>query len=368
MSQQSPLGVAICTFKRPHLLEKLIDDILLQELLPETLIVVDGNPESQEVKKLLRKKFSGQRPIRNIIYVPSNHANLSYQRYLAWKAAATQNRSYLLYLDDDVRLRSPEVTAKLVQAFRDLPEAVGITSLIRFGSEGMVKVNETWQEQRAFAPKRSGKKSVFKYSKSVKPGSLTPSGHRVPPESTGLEYSRVEWLRGGVMLYAMPALDEGCFSEDLFALNETVSALGEDTYLSRRISLHGGLFIANKVEVEHPDEDLPRAYPVKSYQYGVATAYSRRFLNDHYRISRPPYLKDRLALLKSYLGNILLNFAKFLRKPNQQRWEYFIGYFRGSVMGIFQKPLARSLTPGICWSSEVKKVLDKIESIESEKI
>src|SRR5262249_22555617 len=92
------LGLCVCTFRRPELLGLVLRDVRAQTIQPRLLIVVDGDPASGEVERILMGVPFGQDSV--VLYVPSNHANLAYQRYLGWKAAAAGHVPTLVYLDD----------------------------------------------------------------------------------------------------------------------------------------------------------------------------------------------------------------------------------------------------------------------------
>ena len=72
------LSICICTYKRPELLSLLIDDIFGQSIIPDQLIIVDGDPSSGRVISILATNPC----LTEIYYLPSNHGNLPYQRYL----------------------------------------------------------------------------------------------------------------------------------------------------------------------------------------------------------------------------------------------------------------------------------------------
>ena len=103
--QNKDLALCIPTYKRAKLLVELLSDLGRQSMRPAFVTVVVGDPKSGEVLRA----FQGYRtgfgfPIR---YVPSNHGNLAYQRYLGWRVAADKGCQILVYLDDDLRIYDP---------------------------------------------------------------------------------------------------------------------------------------------------------------------------------------------------------------------------------------------------------------------
>src|SRR5690606_30859384 len=115
------ISICIPTYKRTHLLKLLIQDLFQQNTQPDHIIVVDGDPNSGSVMEMLNTLDSSIR----ITYVPSNHGNLAYQRYLGWKAVDMLNVEILIYLDDDERLLQEQVIEYLINPF-SCNEVVGL--------------------------------------------------------------------------------------------------------------------------------------------------------------------------------------------------------------------------------------------------
>ena len=349
--------ICICTYKRPHLLKLLLDDISNQSVQPDCVIIVDGYPKSGEVlQSLTERKFHSR---WRVFYIPSNHGNLSYQRYLGWRTAKLYGSDILLYLDDDLRIFQTDAVEKtLAPIIVKTGDVCGVTGIIDFGDHAKFGKNEVLADRVQIS---KGKRLLLVRwlgaSRRESPGGLSPSGHRLIPVDHGREYEFVEWLRGGVMAYKMNALTQGCFSEDLFALDHIRCGLGEDTFLSRRVGIKGALLMAFGAHFQHPHDDLPQAYPTQAFKFGHATAYSRRLLNDNYRGFDPPQFSDRLALVKSYLGTSCLNWWRALAAPKKHRFAYAWGYTLGAFRGLIQKPTASNLTPHISWWQDADEAL-----------
>jgi hypothetical protein len=116
--------------------------------------------------------------------------------------------------------------------------------------------------------------------------------------------------------------------------------------------------------VEHPHADLPVDYPTKAQALGFATAYSRRFLNDTYRITRPPTLGDRASLLCGYAGRSLLAWWRAVTAPARHRWAYAWGFTQGAMAGIFVPPSARRLSPGVDWWADAERALAQAREVD----
>ena len=342
----SRLAVCIPTYRRSRLLCRLLEDLAGQTLQPQTVIVVDGEPRSGEVLRALRD--AALPASWRLVYVPSNHANLAYQRYLGWRAAA--GADWLLYLDDDLMLRNPAALAKvLAPLVRGEREVVAVTAEVTVpGSDG----------ERSPRPSGLAARLVERFGsgRGIPPGGLTPSGHRRSPVCRGQEYEEVEWLYGGVMAIRMDALGPECFSDALFALYH-VGGKGEDIFLGRRLSARGPILLAFETGIEHPNSDNPKAYPSDPYGFGRALAYSRRLLNDYYRGFDPPRLSDRVALVKSYAGNLALAWLRAVTSLRRDHRRYALGYTAGVALGLLRKPTARNLTPHIDWWRDAERAL-----------
>jgi len=348
------LIVCIPTYKRTALLERLLKDISSQTVRPQVVVIVDGDPDSGSVKQVL---LSSSIPSTwQVLYVPSNHSNLAYQRYLGWRVARKTECDVLLYFDDDLRLLQQDTIEKILDPFTgDGGDVVGVTAPSHTGDLG--KFNET-EALRDHSTLLTQLARAFGSFNKTRPGGLTPVGHRRwPAIDERNPYAPVEWLQGRIMAYRMEALAQSCFSEDLFALTHIHCGLGEDTFLSRQVGTKGQMLMALNAQVEHPDDDTPKAYPYQAQKLAYATAYSRRFLNDHYRSPHPPTMADRLALVRNYLGVTTIAWLRAIASFKAYRYAYAWGYTLGSVRGLLQKPTAKNLTPDIDWWADAEEAL-----------
>ena len=347
------LAVCVPTYRRPHLLARLLGDLTRQTRRPELMIIVDGNPGSGEVKHLLSTIEIPA--VWSLAYIPSSHANLPFQRYLGWRIA--RRVRWLLYLDDDLRLRQQDALERLIRPLQTDGSVAGVTTQITYPAKRTAA-------DRLGGPLSSRLAKRFGSARRTAPGGVTPTGHRRHPRLGDPEYTEVEWLRGGVMAFRMTALSEKCFSNDLFAMHHIGAGLGEDTVLARKARMGGRLVLARNVEFEHPDADRPRAYPTGGFRFGFATAYSRRMINETYRGFGNPHLADRIELLKSYAGNTVLHFGRAVRRPSVYRWLFTLGYLRGALAGAAFKPTAGRLTPDIDWRADAETSLSAATRIE----
>lgn len=355
------LSVCIPTYRRTSLLQRLLEDISLQTVHPRVLVIIDGDPTSGEVLRMLTDALLPKK--WRIIYVPSNHANAPFQRYLGWRAASEAGGDVLLYFDDDLRLHLPNALAKVIAPFGwGESDILGVTAEVEVGDLSQMPGTEALRSHHC----RLLSVLVRLFGSSIPPGGLTPVGNRrLPIRDSRNEYTMVQWLRGGVMAYRMKAVDQTRFSKDAFAMAHIRCGLGvDDTVLSRAICSNGKMLVAFETGIEHPHDDLPKAYPYRARNLAYATAYSRRFINDHYRSPASPTVLDRLALLRNYLGVTAFAWFQAIISFKTYRLVYAIGYTQGAIRGLIQTPTAENLTPNIDWWSDSEKALASAVTIQ----
>lgn len=324
------------------------------------MIIVDGDPASGEVLQML-SSIELPRAWR-IVYLPSNHGNLAYQRYLGWRVAANAGADILVYFDDDQRIYQRDVLEWLTKPLLDTNDLVGVGCYSRVSESGHdpAMTHLVAKKKSHWLVKRFGSQRILK----LKPSHLTPVGHRIGLVDDGHDYVETDWLQGRVMAYRMSAMSRETFSEDLFALYEARIGRAEDTFLSRRVGAQGKLLYTFRAIVDHPHADTPKAYPIEAYKYAYAATYSRRFLNDHYRVHAAPSLSDRWALIKSYAGNTLLSWMRVARNPTKANFALARGTAFGAVHGLTRPPTAKRLTPGIDWWGDAEKAIAATVTIQ----
>lgn len=319
----SRLAVVIPTFRRPHLLARLLDDLALQSRLPDELWIVDGEGRSEATQRTVAASaWSRAGGLTAILH--STRANLPFQRYVGRLAA--ESCDCLLYFDDDVRLGSDDTVARLAAAVEQ--GAAGATAEIQMGLQ----------------PARSSRGRRLGAVRRTRPGGLTAAGTRVPPAYGEGPNATVEWLRGGAMAFRTQALPPEAFSRELFDLAELGYGLGEDLILACIAARAGRLELVRGVTVEHPGDDATRAYATDPRERGRARALSRRLLADFRPVSP-------LQLWAAHLGAV----AEALLRPRVGCWAYLDGYLRGATAaarnGCYCPP------GGVDWSWEARASL-----------
>lgn len=356
MSINNKNAICICTFRRPKALITLLNDIQKQDKVSAILIIVDGDPKSGAILGELSRASDSF--FAEIVYIPSVHANLAFQRSLGWEYSRRRGFEKLLYLDDDLRIINSAAIITLFTGL-DIPGVVGVTSEIIYAEVG-------W-ELKSEKPPINKKKDLSRKTNSsnYSNGGYVPTGHRVAAKQLSDEkYCEVSWMYGPVMLYTVNALEPKDFSLDLFSLSEIGYGRGEDTYLSRRLLPKGKIIYFFNVGIIHP-MDSPSYFNVKDpFHRERSLAYSRRFLNDNYRILDKPTVTDRLYLLRSYIWNNFSRFLQIFKMLNQTSIKIFTGYFVGSMMGLFIQPRSERLTPKIDWLGDVEMSLRSSKLVE----
>jgi hypothetical protein len=350
------LALCICTYKRVQLLNLLLIDAQAQTVLPGVIIIVDGDPVSGEVQKMLRAvPFSNDIPIH---YVASNHGNQTYQRFLGWRVAVLAGAQKILYLDDDLRIEQPTSIQKIVEPLDWADrKVVAVTGTLDMGVPKPDGGGLSLTELRMGFPTTSKIITWFGTSKAYSPGDVTPAGNRVPIAFHGNPYEPVKWLRGGAMAFRVENLSKDVLSDDIFAMNHLKYGLCEDLIIARRLIPSGEILLAFNAVFRHPSEDAPKAYSSKAYNLGFAIAYSRRWFNDNYRGYGVPKFSDRVALIKDFLAILMLNSWRALISLNRQRLSYVWGFFSGAIYSGFKKPTARNLTPTIDWWADAEAAI-----------
>lgn len=330
---QERLTVAIPTFRRPHLLARLLEDLARQSRLPDRLIVVDGEGRSPEVSAVV--EASPWRSLARTSIVHSTRANLPFQRIAASVAAGSEG--VVLYLDDDLRIPCSESVREVVSTLEDsTTDIVAATAEI----EGI-------------APSSGPAAASSRWGAALRslPGELTPTGVRMAPLDGAAP--TVCWLRGGVMAIRADALSQVRVPHALLALAQRGWGLGEDLILARMLSGYGRIVLARRARFEHPRETNSVAYRRDDLGFGFASAYSRRLVNDYYRGDALPRLPDRIALLRTYAGASVWHALQAARQRTSSR--FAIGYAAGAFAGILHPPSVRRLTPNIDWSEELRR-------------
>lgn len=327
-------SVVIPTLDRVSLLENLLRDILSQNLLPHEIVVVDGNPSTKLVLNSIQEFLFLKKVL--VKYVPSSRPNAPFQRCLG--AYIAEGSDVIVFVDDDISFPNDRVFEKILLPFQWVDRfVVGVTPLIKFPAFTQTKKHPNF----GFLSK------AFR----IQPGDITPVGDRIPPGNCDQDYVITSWLRGGVMAFRSDSLLRVIYDEDTFALSEIGCGLGaDDTILSRRVGISGSLVLACCIQVLHPNKDKSKVRPSNIFKLGYANAYSRRFINDHFRVRTPPNVFDRTYLFLYLFSNSFKNFVNAFR--DTENLNYALGYLSGTIDALMKPPLSKNLSPSVNWRKE----------------
>lgn len=356
-------ALCICTYKRAELLKLLLLDVLSQTVKPGSVVIVDGDSASGDVQSMLQTvRFP---PEMSVHYVPSNHGNQTYQRYLGFQISRNGGIKRLLYLDDDLRIEQRTSIQNMIAPLAWLDRnIVAVTGTLDMGIPKPTDGSLSIAELRQGIPDKSKILARLGTSRRYQSGDVTPAGNRVIVENRGNDYETVRWLRGGAIAFRVENLSERVLSDDIFAMNHLKYGLCEDLIISRRLISAGEILLAFNAVFRHPSEDPPKAYSSNAYRLGFATAYSRKWFNDNYRGSEHPRVTDRLTLIKNYVGVIFLNAWRALISHNKQRASFTYGFLRGAVYAFIRKPTAKSLTPEINWWADAEQAISQVVIVQ----
>lgn len=354
----SGLSVCIATYRRPKQLINLLTDLTAQHFRPRRLIVVDGDPSSGAVAGAL-STFPGD-PQTEFLYLPSSHASLPYQRFLGWRAA--WDSEWLLYLDDDLRIADHAFTQKLIRPLKD--GCAGVTCPIEFGDPATAGLTFQTDIARLTARGPGWWHKFFHLGRTAK-GGLSPAGHRRMPVDSGSEYETLEWLSGGVMAFRADAISGDCFPETGFALFRARRGTGEDLVLARHVRNAGPLAMAWCTRVRHPYEVPTNFGPQSYFPLGLTMAYGERYVNDHFRGNFPVPFRERLFLVRSLTGNLLLSWARIISHRRLSNLMYSAGYMVGMLRALVYFPRSRAFAPGIVWAKDAERDLASARQMQA---
>ncbi len=345
-------AICIPTYRRAPQLVRLIADLSGQTVAPELLVIVDGDPGSGKVLEALQS--CAVPSLTQVVYVPSNHPSLPYQRYLGWRTASGSR--WLVFLDDDLRIPQRDFIAKITEPLEWRSRRIaGVTCAIDFGDPNQAGgVQASTLELTKTGPRLWHR---LMSQGRIAPGGLSPSGHRRMPRDNASGYESAEWLSGAAMAFRTADLHASWFSDAGFALFRARLATGEDLVLARHALQKGELLFASCASVNHPYETPSNFGSEDSYRLGIIHSYGERYVNDAYRGSARPTLADRAALARSLAGSVILHWSRFLRNPEARRWRFARGFAAGAFRAIFAFPGPDKLAPGVDWERSAEEAL-----------
>ena len=163
------------------------------------------------------------------------------------------------------------------------------------------------------------------------------------------------------MAFRIDALRRSSFPDTLMALYEKRLGKGEDTIISRSVLARGRLVFCCDAVVQHPNDDAPQAYDSEAWRLCFVVASSRRYLNDRYRGEDGPRFRDRVALVRHYVGGAAVALGRAMQRPTVSGIKYAFGYCAGAGIGLVRSPVAGRLTPGVNWDRDAELSVEGLE-------
>ena len=329
------LTLIICTYKRAQPLLTLLKTIQLQSVYPNEILVVDGSPDDQTQKMILKNAFEKLHYFK----VTEQERGLTKQRNFGIKKSNSSSE-ILCFLDDDTIL-TPTYFEELLNTYVKYPEALGVGGYItneiewRFaGADYKPSVNEFyfdgWQRKdgsRFVLRKKLGLDSdvppgfapSFSHGRSI--GFLPPSG----------KIYETQQLMGGVSSFRKSVFEKLKFSTYFEGYG-----LYEDADFTLRVSDIGKLYVNTNAKLAHYHAKSGRP---NKYSYGKMVVRNGFYV---WRVKYPkPALKSKL---KWHAITLLLTFIRYtnvLDKSALKRKEAFteaLGRTIGWWSLIFNKP------------------------------
>ena len=287
----------ICTKDRPEDLQKCVESILEQTVLPQECIVVDASANSTENENNCKRIINKRIKFMHIKSEPST----TKQRNIG---VDNSRGDIVFFLDDDVIL-DKEYHEKMLSVYRERSgDDVG-------GVRGTIGNEEALTQPKLFLRRffMLTRYSVNEESK------FLPSGNYVYiPQPK--EIIEVECMPSGVCSYYKKVFNEFRFDETLNGY-----ALKEDMELSYRVSRKYKLYQTPYAILYH--------YNSRTGRMSIEESAALRIINSYYLFKKnmPRSFFNNLCFSWSLLGTIIIDFIRLLTHQDTEN-------IRGSLKGI----------------------------------
>jgi GT2 family glycosyltransferase len=301
---ESGCAVAICTYRRPESLLRLLRSVSRQHPLPDQVVIVDASPDAATERAVAQWVGEGPFP-RCVLYyrVAGALRGLTRQRNFALARVVTD---LVAFFDDDIVLRDGCLD-HMQQVHRRHRDVVGVGALIANHSD---HPDLAWRLRR-----------LLFMVPSLSPGRYYASGISTPwwPARTATApVTQGDWLPGGATMWRTVAARETGFVEGFEGY-----ASGEDLEFSLRVARRGKLVMAAGALVEHLHE---RGGRPDEEELGYAT------VRNHHRIHAAAWGPSRFAggwFAYATLAESLLQSVHLVRpRLSRGTWRYLRGTLR----------------------------------------
>lgn len=301
-------NLIICTYQRREAIERLLFSVKEQTLYPDEILIIDASPDDYTKKLFEEKVYSGLKYFK----VGKQDSGLTRQRNYGLKHSSP-DMDVLCFLDDDIVLE-PDYFEKLIQTYKQHPNAMGVGGYIKddiqwkkvsenylprfeeFEFDGFVRPlgqrNVLRKHLGLLSDKPPGFMPLFSHGFST--GFLPPSGKTYP----------VEFFMGGVASYKHELFLKIDFSEKFVGYG-----LYEDMDFCLRASGIGQLYVNTSAKVKHLHDEGGRPDHFK---------YGRMVIENGYhvwKLKKPyPSFKNSLKFWTIHILLLMIRFANGFNK------------------------------------------------------
>lgn len=296
-------SLIICTYMRPQPLRRLLESVMVQSVLPDEILIVDGSTNVATKEMLEETYFESLKYFQ----VNEQQRGLTRQRNFGIQKLA-DDTEIVCFLDDDTVLE-PDYFEQLIATYAQFPDALGVGGYITnevswIPLQENERVDTSWFAYDGYK-RKDGSRFVLRkklgMDTDVPPAYFPEFGHGrsvsfLPP--SGKTY-RVQQLMGGVASYRKEVFESFSFSNYFEGYG-----LYEDADFSLRLSKTGALYVNTSARLQHVHEPLGRP---NHYRYGKMVVRNGWYV---WRVAHPkPSFKNKL---KWHAITILLTKIRFL--------------------------------------------------------
>lgn len=257
-------SLIICTYRRPHAIQRILESISKQTMIPDEIIVVDGSQDDRTEKAI--DSLQSELPLK-YFRVEAEHRGLTKQRNYGI-ARIHPSTEIVAFLDDDLVLE-PDYFERLLETYELKPDAVGAGGIdvkenrwvpVREGMEyppTRYYVLDDWVLEE---PRRYRLRKKLGLMSDLPPGKIPLFSHgrsSFPPSGKIYE---VDHFMGGIASYRKWVFYKIRFSEYFEGYG-----LYEDFDFTVRASRLGKLYVNTAAKVWHYHEPAGRP---NQYKYG----------------------------------------------------------------------------------------------------
>jgi GT2 family glycosyltransferase len=307
-SLEPGFSVAVCTYRRPQSLIRLLDSVAAQEKPPRQLVIVDASPDDT-TERAVTAWASERASTHCLLYfrVTGGLRGLTRQRNFALTHVHTD---LVAFFDDDIVLQ-PGCLGAMEAAHRTQPDVVGVGAVI---TNSDPHPDALWRVRR-----------LLLLVPSLEAGRYFASGVSTPwwTGRLGMEgMAEGDWLPGGATMWRTKAARDTGFVEDFSGY-----CSGEDLEFSLRVAGRGRLVMAGGARVEHLHE--PGGRPDEA-----ALGYA--VVRNHHRIHAATWgahsRRAELWFVYAIVAEGLLQAIHLLRPGHvRETWSYLRGVARYGV-------------------------------------